>query len=1138
MKNVLVKEIFREIAKSRNRFLSIMAIVAVSTGFFAGIKASTPDMRETARRYFADQQMYDLRLVSTYGFNDDDLAAIAAEDGVSSMMPAYSLDLFAVRGDESSMTFRAMSLPDAQNDSALNLPLLVEGRLPEKSGECVIGISDLVEPAWEIGSRMMLRSGSDDPLEDLLQVDECEVVGYVKSPQFFNVSLGTTTVGDGRLDGYLFLPEEDFALEVYTDVYLSLIEMQGADPFSDSYVDGTDALTAGFEAVGESRAAARFDEIIAEAEEKLADAKKELADGETELADAEQELLDAEKKLADGWAEYQDGRAEFDQQIAEAEQKLNDAEKQLADGEKEYQQGLDDYEKGLAEYEQKKADAEAELSAYRAHADELEAQLAQSAQSLAEAEQLLSGIDGILANFAETSLPPEQIPAELQPVIAGSAALYEGLPQLLTAYISGPDKAGARAGIEAVTGPAAVSLAENRALYEEGTAGLASLRQGIADGEAQLADGAAELEAAKAKLDEARTELDRGRTELSQNRSAFEREREENAKELDDAYEELVKNQQDYDEGKAEFDADYPDAAAKIADARTEIADAEQELAELSPPKWYVLTREDDAGYSSFADDSEKIDAIIAVFPVFFVLVAGLVCLTAMTRMVEEQRTQIGTMKALGYGRGAVMSKYLAYAVSASIAGSAVGLTIGFQLFPRVIINAYKNMYQMPPAVTPFRWDYAFWCTLAAVLCTGVSALAACYKALTAAPAKLMRPRAPKSGKRILLERIGFIWKRLKFTQKVTMRNIFRYKKRVAMTVIGVAGCMALMVAGFGIYHAVSAMGVKQYGEVFIYDAAATLDDEASADERAALLSFTAEQPGVSETLAVTQKSCTAGAPGDYHEAYVFVPETPEALPSFVSLKQMNGKALPLTEGGVVITEKLARLTGLKAGDMLDVEVEDGVYKELPISGVAENYVMHYLYMTPETYRTLFGEAPEPELLLWNMAEGADVNTAAEAVLDQDNVLAVLQTADYAGNLDNLVQSISMIVVALIVSAGALAIIVMYNLISINVSERTRELATIKVLGFYDNEVSAYICRENSIASAVGILFGLLLGTALEKFVVQMAEVDIVMFAHDLPLWCFAVSAALTAVFTAAVNLAVHFALKKISMVESMKAVE
>ncbi|MCI8602157.1 MAG: ABC transporter permease [Oscillospiraceae bacterium] len=1136
MKNVLLKEIFREIAKSRNRFLSILAIVAVGTGFFAGIKAATPDMKETARRYFAAQQMYDMRLVSTYGFNDGDLAAVAAEEGILGMAPVRSADLFAVYGDDGSMTFRVMSLSGAQGDDALNKPFLVEGRLPEKSGECALGVADLAEPAWEIGSRIVLRSGGDDPLEDTLHIDECEVVGYVKSPQFFNVSLGTTAVGDGRLDGYLFLLEEDFALEVYTDVYLTFAEMQGVDPFSDRYVDSVEARTAGFEAVGELRAAARFDEIVAEAEEELAKAKRELADGEAELADAQQELLDAEGKLADGWEEYRSGRAEFDKQIADAEKRLDDAERQLADGEQEYQQGLADYEKELAEYEAGKADAEAELSAYRAQADELEAQLAQTEQSLAGAEQLLGGIDAILENFSGTSLPPEQFPAELQQTVDGSAALYDGLPQLLTAYISGPDKAGAKAGIEAVTGPAAVSLAENRALYEEGQAGLAALLQGIADGEKQLADGAAELAAAKTELDEARLGLDRSRTELSQNRSAFEREREENGRELDEAYEELAKNQQDYDEAKAEFDKEYPDATAEIADAKAEIADAEQELLELSPPKWYVLTREDDAGYSSFAGDSEKIDAIIAVFPVFFVLVAGLVCLTAMTRMVDEQRTQIGTMKALGYGRGAVMGKYLAYAVLASVAGSAVGLVVGFQLFPRVIINAYKNMYQMPEAVTPFHWDYALWCTLAAVLCTGVSALAACYKALMAAPAKLMRPRAPKSGKRILLERIGFIWKRLKFTQKVTMRNIFRYKKRVAMTVIGVAGCTALMVAGFGIYHAVSAIGVKQYGEIFVYDAAASLDSDASNSERAAVQSFVETQPGVAETLAVTQKSCNAGVSGNYYESYVFAPETPEALPSFVSLRE-RGRAVTLGEG-VVITEKLARLTGLKTGDALSIEVGDGVYKSLPIAGIAENYVMHYLYMTPGTYRTLFGETAKPELLLWNMAEGADVNAAAEAVLRQDAVLAVLQTEDYAGNLDNLVQSISMIVVALIVSAGALAVIVMYNLISINVGERTRELATIKVLGFYDNEVSAYICRENSIASGVGILVGLLLGTALEKFVVQMAEVDLVMFARDLPFWCFAFSAVMTIIFTAAVNGVVHLSLKKISMVESMKAVE
>ncbi|MDD6032381.1 MAG: hypothetical protein PUC47_02680, partial [Oscillospiraceae bacterium] len=698
MKNALLKETFREIRRSKNRFFSILAIIAVGCGFFAGVKSSCPDMKLTAERYFAEQQMYDLRLISTYGFNEDDLDAIRQDGDIRGMMPAYSTDVLVAEGDTSELTVRVLSCPTGEGEDQLNQSVLKEGRMPEKSGECVLGTNSLSSPLWELGAKVQLTSGTGDPLSDTLSAEEYEVVGYVQTPQFLSVTLGNTSVGDGKLDGYIFVPGEDFCLEVYTDVYLTLQSTDGLDPFTDAYTDAVDAAAKRFESVADIRTVERFEEIQTDAREELDDAKQQLADGEAELADGEAELADAREELDKGWADYKEAKEEFDSQIADAERQLADAERQLSDGETEYQSGLKEYEDGLAAYEAAKPDAEAQLEAYRAQAAELEAQLGEAAASMESGRQLLSGIDGILTGFAETSVPASMVPQEVQAVIGGSAGLHENLPALLTAYVTGSarEKAGAKAGIEAITGPAAVMLNESQAQYDEGVQGLAALKQGIADGEQQLADGKAGLDAAKEQLDAAREELDRGRTELSQNRRAFEDEKADGEQQLSDALAELEDGEAEYADGKAEFDEKYPDAVADIADAKEKIADGEAELADLEEPVWYVQTREDNSGCSSYGDDAEKVDAVAAVFPIFFVLVAALVCLTAMTRMVEEQRTQIGTLKALGYGRGAVMSKYILYAVTASVVGSALGLLIGFQLFPRVIINAYKSLYQLP----------------------------------------------------------------------------------------------------------------------------------------------------------------------------------------------------------------------------------------------------------------------------------------------------------------------------------------------------------------------------------------------------------------------------------------------------------
>ena len=556
-------------------------------------------------------------------------------------------------------------------------------------------------------------------------------------------------------------------------------------------------------------------------------------------------------------------------------------------------------------------------------------------------------------------------------------------------------------------------------------------------------------------------------------------------------------------------------------------------------PEWYVWDREDFGGYTAFRDDMMKVDAIAAVFPVFFILVAGLVCLTTMSRMVEEERTQIGTMKALGYGSGAIVSKYLIYSISASLIGCVLGLSVGFQLFPTIIIGVYRTMYTIPDPMTPFRWDYAFWCTLAAVVCTSAAALVSCRKELRSVPAQLMRPKAPKSGKRVLLERIPMIWKRLSFTYKVTLRNVFRYKRRAFMTIIGVAGCTALMVAGFGIKHAIGAIVTRQYGEIFCYDGIAALD-EVDETEKDAALDEILNHALVDDGLLAVQDTIDVSNETKTLEVYLVVPEQTEGLEDYIVLRdRKTQEPLTLVENQLIVNEKLAKVMGWSVGDTVLLNDED-LSGQATISAITENYTLNYVYMLPTTYENVFGRAVDYNTVLFDMTElGEDKESQlSQDLLENETILGLSYASSGNEKFMDMVNSLDIIVWVLIASAGLLAIIVLYNLANININERVRELATIKVLGFYDKEVSAYIYRENNISTALGILLGLLLGTILEQFALVVVEADNLMFAPDLPYTVFLYSALLTVLFAGLINIVIHFKLKKIDMVESMKSVE
>ena len=571
-------------------------------------------------------------------------------------------------------------------------------------------------------------------------------------------------------------------------------------------------------------------------------------------------------------------------------------------------------------------------------------------------------------------------------------------------------------------------------------------------------------------------------------------------------------------------------------DPKEKLEAGRAELEEMPELKFYETDRFSLTDYPSFKNDALKVDSIAKVFPAFFLLIAALVTLTTMTRMIDEQRTTIGTYKALGYSAGKIVFKYLFYAFSASIIGSVIGTVAGLQIFPAIIYDSYKILYNIPKLLTPFRPMYLVGCMLASLACTGGAVMYASLKALRSQPSELMRPRPPASGRRVLLERAGFIWKRMSFLMKVTVRNLLRYKKRFFMTVVGVAGCTALIITGFGLKHSISSIADKQFEDVQLYDAIAVINyADASSSEQAR--DYINESSGVEASMLMSSVSCEARQGNVIQNVSLMCPENPEELGRYIRLRSVDGTEVTLDNETVAVTEKLTMLMKLSVGDSITLTPPDGEKRSFKIGSIIKNYAMHYIYISPELYKSSFGTAPEYKQVYMSL-DHTDEEAFKERIMDNDLFLGISFKGGILGSFKKSVQSLDAITLLLISCAGLLAIIVLYNLANINITERVREIATIKVLGFFDGETSAYIYRENIISTLLGIALGLLLGKLLHYFVVITCEIDVVLFNRELVWWADIFGILLTIGFAALVNIVLHFKLQKVDMVESLKAVE
>ena len=1113
VKSQLRKSTFREIKSSMGRFLSIMAIIGLGVGFFAGLKIARQAMVETVEGYLAEHVFYDYRILSTLGFEQESVdylqrqEDVAAAEGALSFDALYYVDAFEGETEQGQGVLKFHSLTEQ-----LNTVKLTAGRMPETPYECVVDNNLFAEDV--LGSKLVLAQENEEETLEHFAAGEYTVVGLIQSPLYLQYERGNTSLGSGRLSGFAYLPRDGFAEDYYTELYVSFEEGYGL--YSDEYEEYLDQTEDTWESYGRQAADLRYETILADAEEELADARTEFedqkAEGEAELADAAAELKDAEEELVDGEKQLADAREELDdgwktlrknkKDLEDARAEVIQKEAELLDGEQKLQEGIDSWNENNSTLKasqnslnsQKNALAAKKKTLTKAKTD-LAAQLAGFGlheEDLADVEKLLEKLKGTM-----TSEQLADLEKKLLDLAAGEAQIAAGESQLAAA--------------EAQLSSGSRELANAWAEIENSQKELEEGRQAIADAWAEIEDGEQAVKDAEAELLEAEDTI-----------------REKEA-ELADGWAEYEDGLREYQDAKAEFDE-------KIADAEAELRDAEQELADLEPPDVYLLGRNTNVGYVCFENDSSIVEGIALVFPVFFVLVAALVCITTMNRMVEEQRTQIGVLKAIGYGESNVMSKYLTYSGLASVIGCVVGFLLGTWVFPRVIWAAYGIMYKTEALVYVFDLRLAVIALAVSLLCSMGTTWLSCRVELSQVAAQLMRPKSPKAGKRVFLEYIPFLWNRLSFLRKVSLRNIFRYKKRLFMMILGISGCTALLVTGFGIKDSIADIATKQFQEIQVFDLAVAFRDPVQGTSLAELDDL--KEQGIDTYLCVMEKNMDLVTENGIKSIYLIVGDA-QMMPTFVDLHTESGEDISYPGPGEgVISNKLADEYGVQVGDTITLRDEEMRELKLKITAIQQNYIYNYVHISETAWVEQMGEEPQRKTAYVNVRVQADVHETAAALMKLENVSNVTVNQDTMERVGSMMASLNIIVVAVILSAAGLAFIVLYNLTNINITERIREIATIKVLGFYKKETESYVFRENLILSALGMAMGLVLGKLLHSYVMSQIQIDMITFDVHVRSVSYVYSGILTIGFAWFVGKTMGGKLDNISMTESLKSVD
>lgn len=1077
MPKVFFKNILQEIRHSFGRFFSILCIVMIGVAFFAGVKASAPDMKYSADQYFDKYNVQDIQIYSTLGLTQDDLKEIKKIDGVEDAEAVFSIDTLTQK-DSTQLVMKVISLAD---DQSINKVRLVDGRMPKKENECIIeagSVSNQLFGNFEIGDTITLTSGTEDDLSDTLKNTEYTVVGTCYNPNYLSYEKGSSSIGNGEVGNFMYVKDSNIKVDYFTEIDVTVKGAKDINTYDDAYFDLVEPVVDKIEAIADDR----IDVRIAENQKEIDDAQKEL----------DEQINDAQAQIDDGYAQIQDGYA----QIQSNEQQLISAKAQLDSGWAEYYQNitvLDNIptlEQAIAQIEQ----GEASLPGLQANLEQINTNLANIEEDyqLATANyQTLLDTRSDLEQLLQT-VEDEDIKKQITTKLNDINKQIVGAEQVINAYTTlNTSKAQVEDAINQINSGIAQKptlIAQRDQLY--------AARDQLNAAYNKLVSGQAEYESGLAQLNDAKNTLSSSLSELEQSQNQLNTEKTENQQKIDDAQSEIDKLE----------------------------------------AEWITLDRNSHYSYRDYGACADRMDGIAQVFPVFFFLVAALVCMTTMTRMVDEQRNEIGTLKALGYSKVQISSKYLLYALIASILGSILGCLVGMILFPYVIFTAWNTLYNLETIKFAFQPGLMLVASGSVIGITLLATLYSIYSELIEVPSQLMRPKAAKIGKKIILERIPFIWNHLSFLRKVTARNIFRYKKRFFMTVIGIAGCSALLVAGFGINDSISDIVHQQYEVINHFEASinvSNIDDDFEQTLK--------KQKGVTDIMEEDTLPVTANIADKDASVTVHIVDDKNLLKDFTTLKSINDdQEVSLNSKGAVISQKMAEKMEKGIGDTITFKDANDNEIEVKITDIYENYVGHNIYVTRDLYDTWNSNAELTKTYLLKTNDTSDdfEHQLGQKLMDINGVDSVTFYSSLQENFTDMIASISMVVVVLVISAAALAFVVLYNLSNVNISERTREIATIKVLGFTSRETSQYVNRESILLTMIGAAVGLIVGIFLHNLIMNLAEMDDVMFGRTIKPISFVISFALTMVFAIIINLVMQRKLKQIQMVESLKAVE
>lgn len=1089
------KDALRLIKNTKGRFFSLMAIIVIGVSFFVGVSGSSYIMGKNVDAYVDETNLKDITIYSNYGFDEEDVDAVGQLSKVEKAEGSKFVDVLANSGNASKVT----RVHSYNPDNTINQFVLKEGRLPKNKNEVVAEKGTAMQDTFSIGDKITL-SRPDDDLDTYLSVENVTVVGLIDTPLYINETKETSTLSNQYIATYFYIPEDAFSLDYYTEVNVLTKQGKSMYAFSDRYKKYCEEVKADIQDLGIVQSKHRRDSIIETAKEQY----------------------------QQGYEEYKDALREYESGIQNGEAKLATAEDELNSGKEQLSSGRDKLYRSQNELNNKSASAKAELDEKKKEIADGKAQLAEAKKQLDENQENISQARTLVENYDTLENLKQQLPDD--DIDLSENEMYQSLLASLKEYgiISSEDtdffvsriKNLIAEAQQKLVDQAGMGIDEVRAKIQQYDAALEQYNQS----QAQLSAAEIQLNSASQQMEEtiqsSQSQIDEGWIEINENEST-----------IQDGEKALL-------EGKNELESKKQTGLSELTKAKEKLDKANQDIKNLDKATWTVLDRTQHYGMETYASSVDQMAAIGRIFPVFFFLVAALVCLTTMTRMIDEERGQLGILRALGYTQFQCCTKYLFYAGSATIVGSVVGSVLGTLTFPVIIYNAWKMLYIEPDMKFYIPWHLIALATISFVAVMLLTTYSICHKSMKEVPSQLLRPASPKLGKSSFIEHIGIVWNHLSFTWKVTIRNLLRYKKRLMMTVIGVGGCTALMVIGFGVRDSINQMVKLQFTDITHYDGYAKISDEASESEKNEITEDVNDDKDVKKVITAVSYSGKISFQDEEETVLTQVFENNEEIQSLYTLRTRKGHhSIKLDDDGIVISEKLSEDLGIKKGDTVSVESKYGVVKEVKVSDICEMYIQHYAFMSQNVYDKLFETTIEPDALF--MVCNATDSSKLQKNLANDDKIDTINFYDVTlENFNNMVKTLDFIIIVLIGSSMALAFVVLGNLMNINISERQREIATLKVLGFRRKEVQSYIYKENNVLTILGAFAGLPLGIVLHHWIMHELQFSYVMYGVDVMPVSLVLSVVLTTGFGIFVNQLMKKKLASIEMVESLKSVE